>query len=133
MLLDEPAQAVPGTDFLVGDDEEHEISRGDEALAGERGERDRARRHLILHVERAAPPDLAVDEVARPGIALPLGGVREHGVGMGQEREGRTVAALDPGDEVRAVRLAGEELALHAVLGEVVAGSSAACVSFRAG
>ena len=46
-----------------------------------------------LHVERAAPPHLPVDEVARPGVAIPLGRVREHRVGVGEERERGPIAA----------------------------------------
>src|SRR5436305_15338452 len=40
--------------------------------------RNRVRRHLALHVERAPPPDFAVLELARPWVELPLGGVSEH-------------------------------------------------------
>ena len=58
---------------------------GDEALARERCEGDGAGRDLILHVERTAAPHLAVDEVARPGIAIPLGGIGEHRVGVREE------------------------------------------------
>ena len=56
---------------------EEEIAREPGALARERGEGDGGRRDMALHVERAATPDLAVDEVARPGVSRPLGRVRE--------------------------------------------------------
>ena len=87
MRLDEPAEPVARAHLLVGDDDEHEIARGHEALARERGERDRARRDLVLHVERAATPDLAVDEVARPGSRSHSRGIGEHRVRVGEERE----------------------------------------------
>ena len=121
MRLDEPAQPEPGADLLVRDDEEDEIARRNEILARERGERDRARCDLVLHVERAAAPDLTVDQIARPRVAIPLGGVGEHRVRVGEEGERRTVATLDPGHEIRTVRLSREELAFDAVLREVVA------------
>ena len=88
MRLDEPAQSEPGADLLVGDDQQDEIARRNESLARERGERDGARRDLVLHVERAASPDLTVDQIARPGIAIPLGRIGEHRVRVGQEGEG---------------------------------------------
>ena len=93
MLADEPREAVVLVHLLVGRQREDEVAGGPEALAPERGERDRARRDLALHVERAPPPDLAVDEVARPRIARPLLGVGAHRVGVGEQRERRPVAA----------------------------------------
>src|SRR5262245_10580633 len=100
---DEPESPDAGdtTDLFVGSRDEEEIAGGLEPLADERRERDRIGRNLILHVECSATPDLAVDEVARPRIALPLRRIREHRVRMADERERRTVAALDARDEVR--------------------------------
>ena len=73
MVLAEPLEAVVVADLLVGRGDEDEIARRREALAGERGDRDGARRDLVLHVERAAPPDVVVGEVAGPRVARPLG------------------------------------------------------------
>ena len=87
MRLDEPAKPVAvvpacSPDLLVGDDDQNEVTGGDEALALERGEGDRRRGHLPLHVERTAPPDLTVDQVAGPRIAIPFGRVGENRVRM---------------------------------------------------
>ena len=73
------------------------------AVARERRQRNRARGNLALHVERAAPPDLAVDKVARERPALPLGRIREHDVGVREQRQRRAVAGpAQAGDEVGA-------------------------------
>ena len=90
-------------------------SRASEANATAR------RRDLILHVERAASPDLVVDEIARPGVAIPLGRIGEHRVRVAEERERRPVAPLDPRDEVRPLGHARVELGLDSVAREVVA------------
>ena len=121
MVLAEPLEAVVVADLLVGGGDEDEVARRREAFARERGDRDGARRDLILHVERAAAPDVVVGEVAGPGIARPLGGVGDDGVGVGEEAERGAVAALDPGDEVRPLRHAGVELDLDAVRLQIVA------------
>ena len=121
VLLHEPREAVVLVDLLVGRQREDEIAGRAEALAPERRERDRACRNLVLHVEGAAAPDLAVDEVARPGIARPLLGIGAHRVGVGEERQRRAVAARQPGDEVEPVGGAADELAGNPALLEVVA------------
>ena len=87
MRLDEPAETVSRTHLLVGDDDEHEIAGERRPLARERGECDRARCDLVLHVERAATPDLAVDEVTRPRVALPFRRIGEHRVRVREEPE----------------------------------------------
>ena len=105
MFANEPLETEAVTDLLVRGGGEDEVAGGPKALATERREGDRARSHLALHVERAATPHLAVDEIARPGIALPLVRVGEHGVRVAEERERRAVTAtLEPRDEVRALR-----------------------------
>ena len=76
-----------------------------DALARERRERDGRGGDVALHVERAATPDLAVDEVARPRVALPL--VRDR---RGPCRYGRSASSDGPSppgqprDEVRPLR-----------------------------
>ena len=67
-------------------------------------ERDGHRRGEVEHVDRAAAPHLAVDELAAERIAPPAVGVRGHDVGVAhqqQRRRGR-IAALDARDEVLA-------------------------------
>ena len=53
------------------------------------------------------------------GIDLPLGGVGEHRVRVGEQQQPRTGSARDPRDEVRPVGNLGEQLAPHAVVLEV--------------
>ena len=121
VLLHEPREAVVVVDLLVGRQREDEIAGRTEALAPERCECDRAGRDLILHVESAAAPDLAVDEVARPGISGPLLGIGPHRIGVGEERQRRAVAAREPGNEVEPVGGAADELAGNPAPLQVVA------------
>jgi hypothetical protein len=85
-----------------------------------RGDRDGVRRHLTLHVERAATPDLAVSQLARPRIELPLARVGEDGVRVREQEYARAIASAgQPGDEIRALRHFGVELDLDAALTEI--------------
>ena len=73
------------------------------------------RRGLGLHVLGAAAPDLAVDQIARPRVALPLGRVGQDGVDVRQQPEHRTVGgAAQARHEVRALRRAAAQLDLEA-------------------
>ncbi len=122
MLLDEPLEPEARPDLLVGCRDEDQVAFRLEPVACKRGDRDRARGHLPLHVERAATPDLAVAELARPRIGLPFRGVREHGVRMGQKGQpGPAATPRDPGDEVRALRHLRVELTRDAARLEVFA------------
>ena len=123
MRLHEPheAVAVAAADLLVRDDDEDEVARRLESFARERRERDRRRRGLVLHVERAPPPHLAVDEVAGPRVAIPLGRDRRAPCRCGERNTSDgPVAALEPRDEVGAVRLARVQLAVDPAPREVV-------------
>src|SRR5581483_4226889 len=64
MLAAEPREAEVVADLLVGGRSEDQVAGRLEALTRERGDRDRARRDLALHVERAAAPDLVVADLA---------------------------------------------------------------------
>ena len=121
MLLDEPGESEALVDLLIGGQGEDHVSRGLDALTPERGEGNRARSHLAFHVERAAAPDLAVDEIARPGIARPLLGIGTHRVGVGEKGQRRTVAALQSSDEVEPIGRAADELAGNVARREIVA------------
>ena len=123
--LDEPAEAVAvvpadAAHLLVRHRDEEEVAARSETLALQRGERDRGGGDLALHVERTAPPHLPVHQFARPRIPVPLGGVREHRVRMGKERERGPAAAREACDDVRAVRLPRVQLDLDPVTREVV-------------
>ncbi len=120
VLADEPREPEVLADLLVGRGDEDEVAVRPEPLPRQARDRDRARRHLALHVERPAPPDLAVDDLARPRVALPLGRVGEHGVGVGEERERRPAPVpADPRDEVGALRHLRDQLDLDARVLEV--------------
>ena len=115
----EPRHAVVDADLLVGRQREEHVPGRAHALPRERGKGHGRGRDVPLHVERAATPHLAVDEVARPRIACPLGRVRENGVRVRHEEQRRPVAPGEPGDEVCALRGLREELARDAVASEV--------------
>ena len=86
------------------------MPRGLKPERGEVAERDRHRGREVEHVDRAAAPDLVVDDLARERIAAPAVGVDGHDVGVAhQQQRGRVrVAALDARDEVLAARAAAE-------------------------
>src|SRR5204862_5213807 len=93
-----------------------------EGFTGERRQRDCARGDLALHVERAAPPDLAVSQLTAERVRRPLRRIRQHYIRVGQNQETRTVAASGQTcDEVRPLGPAGVQLALRAALLEVSA------------
>jgi hypothetical protein len=122
VLAHEPLQADVDAHLLVGGRHEDQIAVGPEAVTRERRDRDRGCGDVALHVERAAPPDLVVEQLGAPGIALPLGGIGKHRVGVGEQREARPRAPpRKPRDEVGPSRLAGEQLRLDAAFREVLA------------
>ena len=114
MVLAEPRRAEARADLLVCSRAEDQIARRLEALARQRRDRNGFRRDLPLHVERAAPPNLAVAQLAAKRVGAPLRRVCEHDVGVGKEEQRGTVAPTwDARDEVRAlgdlrVQLAGD-------------------------
>ena len=79
------------------------------------------RRGEVEHVDGAASPHLAVDQLAAEGIVAPAVGVHRHDVGVPhQEQRGRgRVAALDARDEARASGRGFEALAVEPVAFEV--------------
>ncbi len=122
VVLAEPGEPEPLADLLVGASGEDEIARRLEALPRERCDRDRLRRDLALHVDRAAPPELAVANLARPGVELPVGGVGHDGVRVREQQQARPAAASRQArDEVRALRDLRVDLAANAVVAEIVA------------
>ena len=90
--------------LLVGDREVDERALGLEPRTREALERDRHRRGEVEHVDRAAAPDLTVDQLAAERIALPPVGIHRHDVGVThqQQRRRRRIAALDARDEALA-------------------------------
>ena len=122
MLLAQPRQPVADADLLVGGRDEDQVTRRLKAFASEGGDRDGARRDLALHVERAAPPDLAVTKLARPRIDLPLRSIRHDGVRVREQQQaGPAAPAGQARDEVRPLGHLRVELTRDAALREVVA------------
>ena len=73
VLLAQPLGAVLGARLLVGGDHELQLARlRPPALLGQRDRRGHLGRHLALHVQRAAAPDAAVAQLARPRVHLPV-------------------------------------------------------------
>ena len=59
-------------------------------------------RDLALHVERAAAPDVPVAQLALPRVDAPLDGLREHGVDVAEQAQGRSRRlAAQARDQVR--------------------------------
>ena len=69
VVLGQPPGAVGAAGLLVGDGEEDEVAAGPEARRGQMRHRHGHRRGEVQHVDRAATPDLAVDELAAEGVA----------------------------------------------------------------
>ena len=117
VLAAEPGEPEVGVvaHLLVGGGGEDQVAARLEPLARERGDRDRARRHLALHVQRPASPHLPVANLARPGVDGPLGRIGQDRVRVREEQQPRPVAApTDPRHEVRPLRHARVQLALDA-------------------
>ena len=93
VVLGEPHRALAAAGLLVDDaDDEQVAAGGAPARARERHRGGHLGRGLGLHVLRAATPEHAVDDVARPRVALPLGGVGQHGVDVREQAQRRPVA-----------------------------------------
>ena len=106
--LEQPAHADVGhAVLLVGDGEEPQVAPRPPARPDELLDRDRTGRDLALHVQRAAPVEVAVVvEDALERRMGPVAGVDGHDVGVTHEREARRTR-LGPrhaGHQVRPVR-----------------------------
>jgi hypothetical protein len=102
VLADEPVEPEPLPDLLVGRRDEDEVAATAPSLPRERGQRNRARRHLPLHVERPSAPDEPVAELAAERVDAPLARIRRNDVRVREQRERLAAAgAADPRDEVR--------------------------------
>ena len=121
MLRAEPGEPEVLADLLICGRREDQVARRLEALARERGDRDRVRGDLALHVERAAAPDLAVSQLARPWIELPLDRVGDHGVRVREQQQPRPGgSARNPSHEVCPLGHLRVQLGVHTALREVV-------------
>ena len=118
--LAEPLGAQLAAGLLVHDGDDQQLAaRWTPAFARQAGGGGHLGGDLRLHVERAAPPQAAFSDLARPGVACPLAGIGKHRVDVTQVAEGGTVApAFQSRHEVRALRHGGKQLALEADVGE---------------
>src|SRR6185295_13868929 len=121
MVGAKPGEPEVLADLLVGRGNEDDVARGDESLPGQGGDGDGGGGHVALHVESAASPDLAVAELARPGIEGPLLGVGAHRVRVRDEGERRASAAGEARNEVGPLWDPRVELALDAGVLEIAA------------
>jgi len=111
MLGDEPARPREAAGFLIGGRGEEEIApqarhrvrgriaAGEPRLRGEKPEDLELHRHEVLHVDRPAPVDVAVGDVARARVVRPAIRRRRHDVEMREQEEGRPArpVAVQPG------------------------------------
>ena len=94
--------------------------RGIEALAG--GDAIATALAATCPFLSSAPLQICPSRRSRIQVGLPLSGIREHGVRVGQEHEPRPGAAAgDPCDEVRPFRHLRVQLGLDSVVAEVLA------------
>ena len=97
---------------------------GVKPAVGEAPERDGHRRGEVEHVDRAAAPHLAVDDLAAERVALPAVGVHRHDVGVAHQQQRRRVGSVP---SMRATRLSRPGLRLVAL--EVEPASPRYCAS----
>ena len=101
VVVGEPGGAVDAPGLLVGQHDQEEIPRRRHTFALGAQEGADHHRHPVLHVEGAAPPDPALDQLGREGWmgpALVDGG--DH-IGVALQDQARATPSLQPGDQVR--------------------------------
>ncbi len=134
VLLDEEPRAEVAAVLLVAEDAEDEVAARAQLAPGGAEERVDEHRDAALHVERAAAPDDAVDEVARERRARPVLAVRRDDVDVAVEEERRRLARpRDAREQVRARLVAREDPPFDARLVEQAAhvGDAGALVAGR--
>ena len=73
VLVDQPAGAELAAGLLVGDEGQHDVARRLDAGAGPVADQRQHHRVHVLHVDRAAAPDVAVALLAGERVHAPLG------------------------------------------------------------
>jgi len=116
MLGAQPGGADIAAGLLVGDEQQlQRPAGGSPAGAGTGRGGDRLGRHLVLHIQRAATPQVAVGDLTGPGIVRPVGRIGEHRVDVAEQTEDWTVVVAAEGrDQVRTILVGGEQLRLEA-------------------
>ena len=115
----EPLDAARPPRLLVRHRQEHDVARQRQARALQQQHRDQLGHAQPLHVERAAPPDLAVADDARERLLVPVLALHGHHVGVIEQHQ-RLLAAVAAQDGAqrdavvaRVERLAGDALAFE--------------------
>ena len=101
VLVDHPLGTPAPAGLLVGDAEVDQRALRTKAGASKVLERGGHRRRDVEHVDRAAAPDLAVDDLAAERVARPGAAVDWYDIGVAHQAQRRRVGvgAVDPGDE----------------------------------
>ena len=89
MVLGHPLGAPHAAGLLVGDAEVDQVALRAGTLRGQVPERDRHRRREVEHVDRAATPHLAVDQLAPERIVAPALGADRHDIGVAHQAQRR--------------------------------------------
>ena len=115
VVFDEEAGAEVAACLLVAVEDEDQVAGGRECLVPDSQQRGEEHRDAAFHVERAAAPDLPVDEISGERRLLPAraGGGDDIDVPVEQKRR-RLPASREPHDKVRPLRVAGIEGRLEA-------------------
>ena len=117
MLVDEEPRAVLAPALLVARQHEDDVACWRLAVARHSEHGRDEHRHAALHVERAATPDLAVDELAGERRMAPLSGFGGNDVYVAVEEKRRCVPpSWDSRDKVRPAGVTSEESRLDAAL-----------------
>jgi hypothetical protein len=105
VLFDEEARPEVATVFFVTEDAQDDIPREGELLGLGAEEGRDEHRHAALHIQRTAPPEIAIGLIPgerRMGPPLPL--CRHHIDVPIQQQWGGVALALEPRDEIRPAR-----------------------------
>ncbi len=90
VVVDQPVRAEPAAGLLVGHERQHDVARRLAAAARAHSPDDGERHRVhVLHVDRAAAPDAAVDDLAGERVDRPVGGVGRHDVEVAVDQQRR--------------------------------------------
>src|SRR5207245_3658143 len=110
VLLDKELRAARAASLLVARQDEDDVACRFDAFGTEAQQGCDEHRHSAFHVERAATPHLAVDELSREGRVEPLVGLCRHDIDVAVEQERWSLASsADPRHKVRPLRIACKE------------------------
>ena len=122
-IVHQPVRPVLAAVLLVGDEREDEIARRHDARTLQlSGDHDHHADH-VLHVDRAAAPDIAVFDRSGKRVHAPVGRFGRHHVEMPMDEQGatRTVGARETGEHIApAWRTGFEVFGLIADLGQLL-------------